>query len=90
MLMSGRNQHNIIIILQLKINKEEKGQKKKIKMFSPSTGRIGFYLFEKWNVEEREGLEGKARLYLGHIRYETVRYVSLQFKRETSTRDINW
>ena len=53
--MYGRNQHNIIIILQLKINKEEKGQKKKIKMFSPSTGRIGFYLFEKWNVEEREG-----------------------------------
>ena len=43
-------------------------------------------------MEEREGLEGKARLYLGHIRYETVRCetVSLQFKRETSTRDINW
>lgn len=39
---------------------------------------------------ERVGLEGKTKIHLGHIRSEAVRHMTLEFKREVQTRDVNW
>ena len=53
MSMYGRNQHNIIVILQLQINKKEKGRKK-YQGVEPKNWENRFLFVEKWNVEEKE------------------------------------